>query len=72
MSNASDLILTALNHRLNSGRHLHHRDCIHNLTPLEQVAMRGRSVERWLEIHGSLPEQITSEQWEIESPLGGQ
>lgn len=65
-----DLILRALSHRAaNGGRHLHHRDCIHNLPSEEQVRMRGRTVEWWQKMIGLLPEQITSEQWEIESPF---
>jgi hypothetical protein len=50
----------------NSGRHLHHRDCIHNLPPEEQVALRGKSVDWWLTVVGPLPEQITPDQWEAD------
>lgn len=53
----------------NGGRHLHHRDCIHNFPPEEQVAMRGKTVEWWTQVIGPLPEQITSEQWETEPPV---
>ena len=51
------------------GRHLHHRNCIHNLPPEEQVTTRGKTVEWWLKIIGPLPEQITPEQWECEPPI---
>ena len=61
-------IIGALRLREKHGRHMHHSQCIHNLPPQEQVAMRGRTVERWLEIHGSLPTQITPDQWEIDAP----
>lgn len=50
------------------GRHLHHRDCIHNLTPEEQVTVRGKTVEWWQKWIGPLPEQITPDQWET-TPL---
>jgi hypothetical protein len=59
----------ALAHREKHGRHLHHRNCIHNLPPEEQVAMRGRSVEWWTTIVGPLPEQIIPDQWECEPPF---
>ncbi|MCF8784123.1 hypothetical protein [Rhodococcus ruber] len=52
------------------GRHLHHRDCIHNLPPEEQIAIRGKTVEWWMAIIGSMPVQITPDEWETE-PLGG-
>jgi hypothetical protein len=52
----------------NGGRHLHHRDCIHNLPPAEQVAMRGRTVDWWTKVIGPLPEQITPDQWETNPP----
>jgi hypothetical protein len=58
-----------LAHREKHGRHLHHRDCIHNLPPERQVEMRGRTVEWWLAVIGPLPEQITPDQWETEPPL---
>ena len=62
----------------NGGKHLHHRDCIHNLTPEQQIEVRGMAVhgapgaggvDWWLEVIGPLPEQITPEQWECEPPL---
>lgn len=52
----------------NGGRHLHHRDCIHNLTPEQQVTVRGKTVEWWTRMVGALPEQITPEQWDTEPP----
>lgn len=59
-----------LRHReQNGGGHLHHRNCIHNLPPEEQVAMRSYTVEKWLAIIGPLPKQITPDQWECEPPL---
>ncbi len=57
-------MIAALKHRAANGRHLHHKDCIHNLPPEEQIAVRGRSVEWWMALHGSMPEQITPDQWE--------
>ncbi|EME53750.1 hypothetical protein G352_23961 [Rhodococcus ruber BKS 20-38] len=52
------------------GRHLHHRDCVHNLPPEEQIAIRGKNVEWRMAMVGSMPEQITPDQWETE-PLSG-
>jgi hypothetical protein len=52
----------------NGGRHLHHRDCIHNLPPEEQVTARGKTVEWWTKVIGPLPEQITPAQWETDPP----
>lgn len=54
----------AIEHRLAGGAHYHHKGCIHNLPPEEQIAVRGWTVEKWLAIIGPLPQQITSEQWE--------
>ncbi|WP_432679144.1 hypothetical protein ACRAJ3_09725 [Rhodococcus pyridinivorans] len=48
------------------GKHLHHRDCIHNLPPEEQITIRGKTVEWWMAMVGSMPEQITPDQWETE------
>lgn len=62
-------IVKALRHRLANGRHLHHRHCIHNLPPEEQVALRRRTPEEWVAIHGAMPEQITPNDWECESPF---
>jgi hypothetical protein len=62
-------LIAALHKRAdNDGQHLHHRDCIHNLPPDEQVAMRGKTVEWWTRVIGPLPEQITPAQWETEPP----
>jgi len=58
------LIGAALRRRLDTGQHLHHRDCIHNLTPREQIEMRGKTVEWWTRMIGSMPVQITSDDWE--------
>lgn len=55
----------------NGGRHLHHVACIHNLPPEEQVRVRGRSVEWWTKVIGSLPEQITPDDWETDPPDWG-
>lgn len=59
----------AWRHRMEHGGHLHHRHCIHNLSPEDQAAMHGRTVEEYVALHGALPEQITPEQWECESPF---
>lgn len=62
-------ILAALRKRFeNDGRHLHHRDCIHNLPPLEQIELRGKTVDWWLKLVGPLPVQITPDDWETEPP----
>jgi hypothetical protein len=53
----------------NGGKHLHHRNCIHNLPPEEQVALRGKSVEWWTTVVGPMPVQITPDEWECEPPL---
>ena len=53
----------AIEHRLAGGSHYHHRGCIHNLPPAEQIAMRGYTEEKWLAIIGPLPEQITPNDW---------
>lgn len=52
----------------NGGRHLHHRDCIHNLPPTEQIELRGKTAEWWTTRVGPLPEQITPDQWETDPP----
>lgn len=58
-----------LRHREENGHlHLHHRDCIHNLPPEEQIRVRGKTVEWWMKIVGQMPKQITPEQWQCEPP----
>jgi hypothetical protein len=52
----------------NGGKHLHHRDCIHNLPPEQQVAMRGKTVDWWTRVIGDLPKQITPDQWQTTPP----
>lgn len=54
------------------GRHLHHRDCIHNLPPERQLALYGRTAEWWTKVIGPLPEQITPDQWETDPPEAAQ
>lgn len=64
-----DVVAAALRKRAASGgRHLHHSECIHNLPPEEQVALRGRTVEWWTRVIGPLPERISSDQWETDPP----
>lgn len=66
-SEARRIVAAALRKREeNGGRHLHHRDCVHNLPPDQQVTMRGKTVEWWQRVIGALPEQITPEQWETD------
>ncbi|UYP17718.1 hypothetical protein OED52_13660 [Rhodococcus sp. Z13] len=61
------LMMSALRKRsAQGGKHLHHRDCIHNLPPEEQIAIRGKTVEWWMAVVGSMPEQITPDQWETD------
>jgi hypothetical protein len=63
------LVASALRKRAeNGGRHLHHRECIHNLPPERQVELRGKTVGWWTRVIGDLPEQITPDQWETEPP----
>jgi hypothetical protein len=52
----------------NGGKHLHHRDCIHNLPPEQQVALRGKTVDWWTRVIGALPTQITPDQWQTTPP----
>jgi len=67
VSEVRDLVAAALRKRTeNGGRHLHHRDCIHNLPPERQVELRGKTVDWWTRMIGDLPEQITPDQWETE------
>jgi len=52
----------------NGWEHLHHRDCIHNLPPEQQVQMHGKTVDWWQKMIGPLPEQISPDQWQTEPP----
>lgn len=66
---ADDIQREALAYRIDQDSkptHRHHRECIHNLTPEEQIAMRGRTVEWWLNIGAAWPKQIQPEHWEDE------
>lgn len=63
-------MVKVLQHRARHGRHLHHRDCIHNLPPDEQVLLRGKTVDWWMAYIGHMPAQITPDQWECEPPIG--
>lgn len=61
------LMVASLRRRFeNGGRHLHSSSCIHNLPPEQQIEMRGKTVEWWMTVIGSMPEQITPAQWEAE------
>lgn len=63
-------ILTVLQKRAeNGGVHLHHRECIHNLPPEEQVEVRGKTVDWWLRLVGPLPVQIGPEDWQTKPPV---
>ena len=61
-------ILGALALRAKNGRHMHHSECIHNMPPEEQIEMRGKTVEWWMTVIGSMPVQITPDDWEIDAP----
>lgn len=73
MADMEKAIIGALQLRAKHGRHMHHSECIHNMPPEEQIEMRGKSVEWWMAVVGSMPVQITPDDWEIEAPhlLGG-
>lgn len=58
-----DEVDRAIEHRLSGRAHYHHKGCVHNLPPEEQVKVRGLTVEKWLAVIGSLPEQITPAHW---------
>jgi len=69
MDEVTSIIAAALRTRAeNGGQHLHHSDCIHNLPPAAQVALRGKTVEWWERVIGSLPKQITPDEWETTPP----
>jgi len=68
MSDMEAVIIGALKLREKHGRHMHHSQCIHNLPPIEQIEMRGKTVEWWEKVIGSMPVQITPDDWEIEAP----
>lgn len=67
MTDYAELAEKALRKRVSNGWvHLHHSDCIHNLPPEEQIAVRGKTVEWWLKMIGPLPVQITPSQWQTD------
>ena len=49
--------------------HRHHSECIHNLTPEEQIALRGRTVDWWRDVGAEWPKQITKHDWTPMPPL---
>lgn len=69
MTDIEQAITGALRLRAKNGRHMHHSQCIHNLTPDEQIEIRRRRFtrEQYIEIVG-MPMQITPDDWEIEAP----
>ena len=50
--------------RLRGEPHRHHKDCIHNLTPDEQIAIHGRTRDWWERMGLPEPAQITPDEWE--------
>jgi hypothetical protein len=50
------------------GNHRHHSGCIHNLSPEDQLKARGKTVDWWLKWVGTMPTQITPDDWEIDEP----
>lgn len=54
--------------RLAGTAHRHHPDCIHNLTPDEQIALRKYTREEWGALGFLEPRQITPDQWEADGP----
>jgi hypothetical protein len=62
--NDYEIICDRIARRLNGEPHRHHQHCIHNLTPDEQIAMRGRTREWWEAVGLALPVQITPEDWD--------
>lgn len=71
MPDLEKAIVGALELRARNGRHrhMHHSQCIHNLTPDEQIELRRRRFtrEEYIAIVG-MPVQITPEEWEIDPP----
>lgn len=67
-SDIEKAVVGALQMRFKNGRHMHHSQCIHNLSPEDQIEMRGKSVEWWMTVIGSMPVRITSDDWEIDAP----
>jgi hypothetical protein len=59
-----DDVITRVLGRLAGEPHRHHRDCIHNLSPDEQMAARGRTRQWWTSMGLAEPVQITSDDWE--------
>jgi hypothetical protein len=49
--------------RLAGEPHRHHQDCIHNLPPDEQIALRGRTRDWWVRMGLTIPVQITPDDW---------
>lgn len=70
------LVSAALERRISNGWvHKHHKGCIHNLPPEEQIEIRSYrgngkrwTREEYLASAGSMPVQITEADWE-EEPL---
>lgn len=63
------LMRAAIERRISNGwAHKHHEGCIHNMPAEEQIAMRGKSVDWWMTVVGTMPVQITPDDWE-EAPL---
>lgn len=68
MSDLKRTMLAALAHRQKHGGHMHHQHCIHNMTPEEQITMRGKTVDWWMKWVGTMPVQISPDDWEIDPP----
>ena len=66
---ADDIEREAVAYRIDrdsAPNHRHHRECIHNLTPEDQIAARGRSVEWWRSVGAEWPKQIQPGHWQCE------